>query len=90
MNMDPEDLRLKVTDRTKLIIPVPMSGGWARIGRIMEVVREINRDRLTRGIIPLRVMEDDAQSIGAFSFGIPGSIEPIGIVKYILQALFNL
>ncbi|MFX0100265.1 MAG: DegT/DnrJ/EryC1/StrS family aminotransferase [Candidatus Hodarchaeota archaeon] len=75
VNMDPENLEYKVTDRTKVVIPVPMLGGCVKIGEIMEVVRSINAERASRNIEPLRVLEDNAQSIGAMATGRPGSIE---------------
>lgn len=77
MNLDPDALRKAVTPRTKVIMPVPMLGGCARIGRIMEVVREINAERLAQGLPPVRVLEDCAQALGAHARGIPGSVEPL-------------
>lgn len=78
LNMDPEAIRGKVTPRTKVIIPVPMLGGCARIGRIMEVVREINAERATKGLRPIRVLEDCAQSVGAHARGVPGAQAALG------------
>ncbi|HNR32334.1 MAG TPA: DegT/DnrJ/EryC1/StrS family aminotransferase, partial [Candidatus Hydrogenedentes bacterium] len=78
LNMDPEAIRAAVTPRTKVIMPVPMLGGCARIGRIMAVVREINAERRTQGLPPVRVLEDCAQALGAHARGIPGSIAPLG------------
>jgi 8-amino-3,8-dideoxy-alpha-D-manno-octulosonate transaminase len=78
MNMDSEVLRSVMTPRTKVIMPVPMLGGCARIGRIMAVVREINAERRGAGLPPVRVLEDCAQALGAHARGIPGSIEPVG------------
>lgn len=77
MNMDPEALRQAITSRTKVILPVPMLGGCARIGRIMAVVREANVERLAQGLAPVRVLEDCAQALGAQAHGIPGSIHPL-------------
>ena len=37
LNLDPDDLARKVTDRTKVVLPVHMAGEPARIGRILEV-----------------------------------------------------
>ena len=76
MNMDPDALRRAVTPRTKVIMPVPMLGGCARIGRIMEVVRETNTERRNAGLAPVRVLEDCAQSLGAHARGVPGSVTP--------------
>jgi 8-amino-3,8-dideoxy-alpha-D-manno-octulosonate transaminase len=73
MNMDPIALKEKITDRTKIVIPVPMLGGCTRIGKIMEVVRESNRDRARRKLPPIRVLEDNAQSLGAHAAGCQGS-----------------
>lgn len=77
MNMDPDALRQAITPRTKVIMPVPMLGGCARIGRIMAVVREVNAERRTQALAPVRVLEDCAQALGAHAHGIPGSIEPL-------------
>jgi dTDP-4-amino-4,6-dideoxygalactose transaminase len=76
LNMDPASIRARVTDRTKVIMPVPMLGGCAKIGAIMQEVRSINGQRLAEGLAPIRVLEDCAQSMGAHASGIPGSIEP--------------
>ncbi len=78
MNMDPAALREKISPRTKVIIPVPMIGGCARIGAIMEVVRGVNAERAAEGLPPVRVLEDCAQVLGAHAAGIPGSVEPLG------------
>ena len=76
LNMDPEALRQAITPRTKVVMPVPMLGGCARIGAIMDVVREANRERLAQGHEPIRVLEDAAQALGAHAWGAPGPIEP--------------
>jgi len=54
LNMDPIDLKRKITKKTKTIIPVHMSGVSARMKEIMEISNEEN--------IP--VLEDSAQSFG--------------------------
>ncbi len=78
LNMDPGAIRAKVTPRTKVIMPVPMLGGCARIGEIMAAVREINHEREQEGLVPVRVLEDCAQSLGAHAKGVPGSRVPLG------------
>nr|MDO8115293.1 DegT/DnrJ/EryC1/StrS family aminotransferase [Candidatus Sigynarchaeota archaeon] len=75
LNMDPVDLKKKITDRTKVVIPVPMLGGCVRIGAIMDVVREANAERAKRELPPIRVLEDCAQSLGAHATGKQGSID---------------
>ncbi len=55
LNMDPADLKKKITDKTKCIIPVHMMGAPARIEEIVAIAREKN--------IP--VLEDTAQAAGA-------------------------
>lgn len=55
LNMDPEDLKKKITARTKCIIPVHMLGSAARIEEIAALAREYS--------IP--VLEDTAQAAGA-------------------------
>lgn len=53
-NMDPEDLRARITPKTKLILPVHMAGAPAPMDEILEIAREHN--------IP--VLEDAAQAFG--------------------------
>ncbi len=76
LNMDPADLENKITDKTKLIIPVHMLGSATRIEEIMSVAAKHG--------IP--VLEDTAQAPGASlngkkmgSFGICGtfSFDPV-------------
>ena len=55
LNMDPKDLEKKITDKTKLIIPVHMLGASARIHEIMAIAD-------SKGI---PVLEDTAQAPGA-------------------------
>jgi 8-amino-3,8-dideoxy-alpha-D-manno-octulosonate transaminase len=89
LNMSPEDLRRKVSDRTALVVPVPMAGGCARIGEIMEQVRAINADRRQRGVPLLRVLEDNAQCVGATAWGVPGSVTPAGEPRCLRIGLFG-
>ena len=54
LNMDPDDLESKITDKTKCIIPVHMLGAPAKIKEIVEIASKHN--------IP--VLEDTAQAAG--------------------------
>jgi len=54
LNMDPADLKKKITERTKCIIPVHMLGAQANIVEILAIANEKN--------IP--VLEDTAQAAG--------------------------
>lgn len=54
LNMDPEDLKKKITSRTKCIIPVHMLGAQARIEEIVHIAKQLD--------IP--VIEDTAQAAG--------------------------
>ncbi len=54
MNMAPEDLRKKITAKTRVIVPVHMLGAQARIGEIVEIAD-------SHGI---PVLEDTAQATG--------------------------
>ena len=54
LNMDPEDLKRKITDKTTCIIPVHMLGTAARIQEIVEIA--------SKASIP--VLEDTAQAAG--------------------------
>jgi len=53
--MDPDDLRKKVTKRTKAIIPVHLYGHIAYIEEIIEVAKKNN----------LKIIEDSSQSLGS-------------------------
>lgn len=55
LNMDPEDLKGKITEKTKLIIPVHMSGVAAQMDEILAIAKQHN----------ILVLEDNAQSCGA-------------------------
>jgi 8-amino-3,8-dideoxy-alpha-D-manno-octulosonate transaminase len=55
LNLDPDDLENKITDKTKAIIPVHMMGGAARIEEIVAIADKHG--------IP--VIEDTAQAAGA-------------------------
>jgi len=52
--MDPEDLRKKITKKTKAIIPVHLYGNFAYMQEISEIANKYN----------LQVIEDAAQSLG--------------------------
>lgn len=54
LNMDPEDLKKKITPKTKAVIPVHMYGSAANLDKIMMVARFHN----------LLVLEDVAQAMG--------------------------
>jgi len=73
LNMDPIDLKRKITDRTKAIIPVHMAGVAARMEEIMSVARE-------RGI---PVVEDSAQAFaGTYKGKHLGAIGDAGIYSF--------
>jgi len=55
LNMDPADLAKKITDKTKVIIPVHMGGVAANMDEILSIAKEHH--------IP--VFEDSAQALGA-------------------------
>ena len=73
LGVDPEDLKVKISERTKVIMVVPMLGGSSKIGEIMEVVRNVNNSRKKKNLSKIFVLEDCAQSLGAHASGIPGS-----------------
>ncbi|MBI9073438.1 MAG: DegT/DnrJ/EryC1/StrS family aminotransferase [Melioribacteraceae bacterium] len=53
-NMDPKEIEAKITDKTKVIIPVHLYGQSADMDPIMEIAKKHN----------LKVVEDGAQAIG--------------------------
>jgi 8-amino-3,8-dideoxy-alpha-D-manno-octulosonate transaminase len=55
LNMDPDDLKKKITPRTKAVIPVHMLGSPAKIREIVDIARDNG----------LRVLEDTAQALAA-------------------------
>ncbi|MBD3249374.1 aminotransferase class V-fold PLP-dependent enzyme [Candidatus Woesearchaeota archaeon] len=70
LNMDPKDLEKKITDKTKVIIPVHMAGVPASMDEIIKVAEKHN--------IP--VFEDSAQALGAMYKGKPlGTLGKAGI-----------
>jgi 8-amino-3,8-dideoxy-alpha-D-manno-octulosonate transaminase len=72
-NMDPEDLKRKITDHTKLIIVIHMAGAPCDMERIMQVARDADVD----------VIEDCAQCNGGSFSGIPvGTFGHAGIFSF--------
>lgn len=72
-NLDVNDARAKVTERTKAIIPVHLFGQSAAMDGVMALAKEHG----------LRVIEDGAQSIGAAYQGRPcGSIGDFGTYSF--------
>ncbi|MCT7976495.1 DegT/DnrJ/EryC1/StrS family aminotransferase [Laspinema olomoucense] len=58
-NIDPKEIKAKITPRTKAIMPVHLYGQPAAMGQIMEIAQEHG----------LKVIEDCAQSFGAKYWG---------------------
>ncbi len=76
-NIDPEDIKNRITDRTKCIIPVHLFGQAADMEPIMKISNEFD--------IP--VIEDNAQAIGSYyesgsNSGYTGSIGHIGTCSF--------
>lgn len=73
LNMDIKDLEKKITDKTKVIIPVHMLGVSCQMDKIMEIAKRKN----------ILVLEDTAQSIGGeFDGKKLGTIGDIGIFSF--------
>lgn len=73
LNMDPVDLKRKISSKTKVVIPVHMLGVAARMEEIMAVAREHD----------LLVLEDAAQACGGTYRGQPlGTIGDAGIFSF--------
>ncbi len=58
-NMDPEDLKRKITRRTKAVVMVPMGGVMGQVEKVAAICKENN----------IFLLEDCAQSAGASQFG---------------------
>lgn len=69
LNMDPEDIELKITDKTKAIIPVHMLGNPCEMDKILDIAKNHN----------LLVIEDCCQCVGGSYHGKKvGSMGDIG------------
>lgn len=72
-NIDPSLIEAAITDKTKAIIPVHLFGQPAEMDRIMEIAKKHN----------LKIIEDNAQSIGSTFDGVhSGTIGDIGILSF--------
>ncbi len=73
LNMDPYDLENKITDKTKVIIPVHMAGAPANMTKILSIA---NKNGIS-------VMEDSAQSFGGSYKGkFTGTMGKMGIYSF--------
>ncbi|MCB0817668.1 MAG: DegT/DnrJ/EryC1/StrS family aminotransferase, partial [Flavobacteriales bacterium] len=69
-NMDPDDVRRKITPRTKAIVPVHLFGQTADMGAMMAIAREHG----------LKVIEDNCQAVGS-DYTLPdGSVRKAGTI----------
>lgn len=66
LNMDPLDLEKKITNKTKVIIPVHMAGVPAKMDEIMAIANKHNPPDGEAGI---PVLEDSAQALGGMYKG---------------------
>src|SRR5262245_62031115 len=72
-NLDPADVKVKITPRTKAIMAVHMMGNPARLAELKEIADE-------RGLI---LVEDGAQAFGATYHGRPvGAIGKVGAFSF--------
>lgn len=73
LNMDPADFEQRITNRTRVVIPVHMAGAPANMDAIMDVAKK-------RGI---KVLEDAAQCVGgSFKDRYVGTIGDAGIFSF--------
>lgn len=80
LNLDPQDVERKITDRTKAIIPVTISGDLVDMDPIMELAKKHN----------LWVLEDAAQALGAVYKGRKiGTIGHVGSFSTITGKITN-
>ena len=61
INMDPEDLKKKLSPKTKMVVPVHIGGYPCNMEEIMKVTKEYNKD--------IVVLEDAAHAFGAIYKG---------------------
>ncbi len=69
-NIDPEDVRRKITPRTKAIVPVHLFGQTADMAAIMEIAREHG----------LHVIEDNCQAVGSDYTFPDGTVKKAGTI----------
>ncbi|MEZ4757264.1 MAG: DegT/DnrJ/EryC1/StrS family aminotransferase [Flavobacteriales bacterium] len=69
-NIDPEDVRRKITPRTKAIVPVHLFGQTADMADIMDIAREHG----------LHVIEDNCQAVGSDYTFADGSTRKAGTI----------
>lgn len=69
-NIDPEDVRRKVTPRTKAIVPVHLFGQTADMAAIMEIAKEHG----------LHVIEDNCQAVGSDYTFLDGTVKKAGTI----------
>jgi len=75
LNMDPESLRDEITSKTKVVIPVHMSGVACDMKRIKKVIEQCGTD--------IKVLEDNAQCPGGtFKGQYTGTIGDVGIFSF--------
>lgn len=73
LNMDPEDLKKRITKKTKAVIPVHMSGVAAQMKEILAIAKEHN----------ISVLEDNAQSCGGTYNGKKlGALGQVGVFSF--------
>lgn len=73
LNIDPDDFESKITEKTKVVIPVHMLGVAAKMDRVMEIAKKYR----------IRVLEDAAQACGSnFRGKKVGTIGDIGIYSF--------
>ena len=75
LNMDPESLQQEITSKTKVVIPVHMSGVPCDMKRIKKVVEQSGTN--------IKILEDNAQCPGAtFKGQYTGTIGDVGIFSF--------
>ena len=72
-NLDPEDVRRKITPRTKAIVPVHLFGQTADMDAIMAIAKEHS----------LYVIEDNCQAIGSDHRSSAGAVRKAGTIGHI-------
>ncbi len=72
-NIDPEDVRRKITSRTKAIVPVHLFGQTADMDAIMAIAREHG----------LHVIEDNCQAVGSDHTSADGSVRKAGTIGHV-------
>lgn len=82
-NISPKEIKRKITDKTKAIIVVHYAGFPCEMDEILSIVSKANKERMDRGLAPIKLIEDAAHAPGAKYKGVHcGTMGDIGCFSF--------